>query len=241
MLYSDNLTLKYEPNVKQAEGYSAFLDFATADEATRAHRDLEVRQAVGDLVGGRKLSKTRGHIQLRIEGETKTEKKRRDSLARSHLQKELPRQLVQSGGNQLQVVEPTNEPEQRKKRKPRPKSTTQPESEQEGKDQRYFLRISNLPYNATEADIKDLLGWIQTFVLLPHPNHPISTLHKSQANPLTALPSPSPPLPPLPYQPATQSSRSQPSATHALPAISYLRKRYAANTLPFRNCTTARS
>ena len=170
--------MSYEPNVKQLAGYFAFIDFATSDEAIRATMELDARQDAGDCLRTRKSKYSLEHIrkiQLLIQGETiKQRKKRRRGTANQQGQKDHPRKEDTKTISQpklprkeelIVISDPEPEEEIRHHKEDQHQSVHQKEGQlDKASTMSSFIRISDLPFETTEADIRDFLGPIKTYV-----------------------------------------------------------------------------
>ena len=162
-----NVVLQYKPKVRQLNGYSAFIDFATAREAIRAISELDARQLRGDLVGLGKSIKARNHIELSIEGETKKERRKRlASMSESKRERTNQRYFLRERVTSISELQ--QEDERYLLCDGRVASRREPK--QEEKDNSCFLRISDLPFEATEHDVRGFLGEIETYYA-PHPDN----------------------------------------------------------------------
>ena len=177
-VHRQNISLNYEPNIKRIDGYTAFIDFATADEAIRATSELDARQDAGELLPTRKPKQKR-KIHLLIQGETAKMRKRR---RRGTLD-----QQGQESHSGIEEIEKISEQKPRRKEvivisEPEPEESNRHHKEDPQQIEHYnkdqhekpkdakpiltssFIRISDLPFETTEAEIRDFLGGLETYV-----------------------------------------------------------------------------
>lgn len=149
-----DIVMNYKPGVRKADAqtgpdgrYTAYVEFATETEASRAILEVPSRQARGDLVNGGSNATKRNVINIFIEGEKHRKRKQRAKIF-IKMQKEKEKQQVEE----------------------------EHDSDSEGNG--YFLRICDLPFETTEADISGFLGGIKAYVP-SNPSHSPSTSIRS--------------------------------------------------------------